>query len=355
MKLGDKARRRLWIVGIVLVALGSLALWVHRQMRPEILTPMLLKQVGDAQGLDLRIHGEPDYALRPEPRLLLPGLEVRAQGSDTPWLKAQRAEISLPWDTLTGGAPVITRIELDRPVLDVPKLFVWLDSRPPRDEPLSIPTLTGGLRIEQGEIIDTAFSLRQLDLELPSLQAGSATQVEASGRLHIDKADYPITLSLRTTPQAEGKNLLLSDSELSLQSASPIPDLRLQGQWRLGSSLVLQQSGELRNWPKDWPALPAPLSEKQPPFPISLSYSGANDFSDVLRISLAIPEHPIDARLRIPALRSWLADSSTPLPPIDAEYATRRIDMDGVTLSEVEIEIHDDPPATASDADDADR
>ena len=132
MALGQRGRRwlRLLLVAGVLLAIG--AWWIDRQLEPQRLTATVLKKAGEALKLDLRYTGDADYALKPEPRLLIPNLEVRDPRDQSLILSARRAEVSLPWDTLTGGEPVITRIELDAPGAR-PARAVALAGKPTQD------------------------------------------------------------------------------------------------------------------------------------------------------------------------------------------------------------------------------
>src|SRR5690606_41897955 len=95
-----RKRRWPWILG-VLAGLALLAgWWLDRQLEPARLASTVLSRLGAATGLELSFEGEPDYALRPEPRLLLPGFQARVPGAAAPMFKAARVEVSLPWDTI---------------------------------------------------------------------------------------------------------------------------------------------------------------------------------------------------------------------------------------------------------------
>ena len=116
MPLSPRARRWSKVAAVFVVVALVLAWWVNRQLEPERLTRTVLDRAGAQLQLDLRFDGRPEYALRPEPRLLLRGFSARGADGKV-FLSAKRLEVSLPWATLTGGEPVITRIELDN--LDV--------------------------------------------------------------------------------------------------------------------------------------------------------------------------------------------------------------------------------------------
>ena len=124
-------RGRRWLLALLVLGLllAVAGWWIDRQLEPKHLTELVLKQVGESLQLDLRFDGEPDYAFEPEPRLLIPNFSARSTDGRL-FLSAKRVEISLPWSTITGDDPVITRIELDQPVLDLPGLRHWQSQRP---------------------------------------------------------------------------------------------------------------------------------------------------------------------------------------------------------------------------------
>ena len=141
-----RKRRWPWVLAVFVAVAGLAAVWVDRQLEPTRLTATVLARAGEAMGLEFSIDGTPEYALRPEPRLVLPGLKVRQPGAAAPWLlRAERAEVSLPWDTITGGGSlVITRVQLQRPELDLTALSAWQASRPPSSGPFELPAFTDG-------------------------------------------------------------------------------------------------------------------------------------------------------------------------------------------------------------------
>ena len=179
MARSRRARRWLVVLGVLTLLGLVLAWWINRQLEPNRLAATALDRVGKSLQLRFGFSGTPEYALRPEPRLLLPGLTV-AGLEGAPFLTAQRAEISLPWDTITGGEPVITRLQLDSPVLRIDGLQRWLASRP--KVPFKLPTLTHGLAVHDGTILGAGFAVRALTLDLPRLKQGKAANISATGR-----------------------------------------------------------------------------------------------------------------------------------------------------------------------------
>jgi len=371
-------RGRRWMIAATIFALVLVigGWWVNRQLEPKRLTALVLDKAGASLGLTLSFKGEPDYAFNPEPRLLIPDLEVRNPADGKLFLSAQRAEISLPWDTITGGEPVITRLELDTPVLDLPGLRRWQATRPPT--PFKLPTLTRGLRITHGLVRDDGYRISALSLDLPRLRTGETAAVDASGVFVHGTNSVAFDIAMTAaTPGLESEFTLAGSGELmqkpqplpfKLQSAgryrvddtafnieakslgfegnSPLPNLDGQLSLRIADTLGLKFTGTLKHWVKDWPALPAPLDAGSKPMPLTLEYLGASDLSAPLSISLTPENASFVASLRIAEMQRWIdASDASLLPPLDATLTTPTLQVEGFTLEGVDIEIRDSAPA----------
>ncbi len=378
------ARKRRWpkflAAFAVLLLIG--AWWLNRQLEPERLTVLVLDRAGAALGLELSIDGTPEYALRPEPRLVLPKLSARQPGAGTPLLHAERAEVSLPWSTLTGDtALVITRVELERPVLDLAALAAWQATRP--EAPFELPTFTDGLRIVDGTVLGEGWALDMLGLTLPSLVPGERAEAQVSGqfergslfllfegplgldsaglasdfdlalegRLRDGELEAPVTLGAAGRFDATGDTAALALKTLRLRSQSPLPDVDASGTASFGESIGMALEGRLPAWPADWPVLPSPLAESIAPVDFTLGYSGAADFSAPLSLTLVRDQTRAEAELAVPELLAWLdRTDASPLPPLRATVETPSMVVGGVTLEGVRIRIEDDE-ATESEAD----
>ncbi|HMB56439.1 MAG TPA: hypothetical protein VKM35_04450 [Arenimonas sp.] len=365
-------RRTRWLIVLTLAALAIGAWWINRQLEPHRLTTLVLAKAGDALQLDLRYSGEPDYALKPEPRLLIPNLEVRGRSDGEIFLSAKRAEISLPWDTITGGEPVITRIELDTPVIDIPGLRRWLATRPPT--PFKLPTLTRGVHLTDGSVHDANYSLSKLSLDLPRLKTGEAAEVTTAGVFTQGKTsvDFKAFLTAATPGLASdftlsGSGALLQSDKplpfklhadghylsddnafsieaksLALEATSPLPSLDGKAGFKLGERMDFRLDGVLAHWPEDWPALPQPIATHADKLPFVLSYSGASDLGDPLHLQLAQDATRLQASLQLAQMQGWLASSDgSPLPPLNATMQTPSLEFDGIKLEGVELEIRD--------------
>jgi hypothetical protein len=367
-----RKRRWPWFLAAVVVLAGLAALWIDRQLEPTRLTATVLARAGEALGLEFSIDGTPEYALRPEPRLVLPGLKVRQPGAAAPWLlRAERAEVSLPWDTITGGGSlVITRVELQRPQLDLAALAAWQASRPPSPEPFELPAFTDGLLITEGRVLGSGWAMESLGLEMRELlpdapanaefsgrfvqegtelvfagrldadRAGLASglALAASGRLRSGDTDVPWQLALAGELDATGEPLAFDIESLQWRSESPLPDLTATGRMEYGDALSLQLKGELPRWPAGWPALPEPMASSDAAFGYSLGYDGPTDASGPLALQLRRDETLLDTTLVVPELMAWLdAGAANPLPPLSGELQTPRLEIGGATLEGVRI------------------
>lgn len=371
-----RARRRLIALSVLVLLLLVGWWWVDRQLEPHRLATTVLAQAGKTLQLELSFEGEPEYALRPEPRLLLPNLRVRDPVTGRVILTAVRAEVSLPWSTLTGdGTVVITRVELDKPVLDLPGLMAWNARRPPT--PFELPTLTKGIEIHEGIVRGEGYELTRLELELPRLQSGLPAAATASA--HVTAADVAGNMQLTATVakaglvspfELQGKGTLdrkpkplpfelrikgkykadtpafeLDAPEFFLSGDSPLP--KLDGSSRLlsGEKLTVSFAGRLKEWASDWPALPAPLNQDARDFSLRLDYAGKPDLSEPLSLRLEKKETKLEATLRIAQMQAWATrENASPLPPLDGRLTAPEIDLDGIVLEGVEVEIRDEAP-----------
>ncbi len=393
--MADTPRKRRWplflVIGLVLLALG--AWWVNRQLEPNRLARTVLTALGESQGLDISFQGQPDYSLRPEPRLLLPKVTARQPGAAAPLLTAERVEVSLPWDTIWGGDDkvVITRIELSQPALDLAALADWRESRP--DAPFELPTLTRGVQVSNGRVVGGSWRVSALDLDLAELRPDQPLQVEArglferealaaefdgvlsmqraglaspfelqaKGRLAQDQLDAPWSLDLAgnfdfTTPDATTPSPAsgggpgrghLEIAKLSFESESPLPSFEATGSATLGEPTKLELTGTMPKWPKDWPVLPEPEANAELPLDFSLAYDGAGDLSDPVSLEITRGQTRLDATLVIAEVQAWLAsEQRTPLPPMLGRFTAPALEIEGFTLENVQADIVETAPAS---------
>jgi hypothetical protein len=375
-------RRRRWpkVLGVLAGLFVIAGIWINAQLEPSRLATTVLGQAGKALQLQLSFNGKPDYAFRPEPRLVLPGFVARSLDGRA-FLSATRAEVSLPWSSITGGEPVITRVELDSPNLDVPGLQAWLATRPP--SPFKLPTLKKGISVKDGVVDNREWSLRGLSLSLPHLREGDAANLEASATYVSGKTQLPFKLQARlatpglastidldaqltlpddTSTKANLVSVSLlgkyewSDPRFSLEAQklgivanSPLPSFSGKGRFASADAASLVFDAVLGRWPQTWPKLPPSLAAQSQNLPVHLEYSGKKDFSDPLKLATARPGIELTAAVRVPEMRKWLAaDAASPLPPLQATLKAPALEFEGVRMEGVEVQVNDPGEAKAA-------
>ena len=380
-----RKRRWPWILGIGLALLAAAGLWINHQLEPSRLARTVLSALGESQGLEITIEGQPDYALRPEPRLVLPNVVARQPGAAAPLLTAGRAEISLPWETIWGGddTVVITRIELERPALDLAALADWQQSRPPSPV-FEVPTLTRGMQVVQGRVQGGDWHVQDLSLDLDHLAANEPARIELAGTLvrdslrvsgdavlSVEKAGESTGFGLQaegaiereqgTLPyrldaadcffHREGPELGVNCNDSQFTGTSPLPSVRADllsySQGQRDGKTRFRLEGAMADWPEDWPVLPEPESQVAAPTRFNIEYAGAADLSDPLSAKLERGDTTLDATLVIADMQAWLADENRrPVPPMRGQFSAPALVIEGFTLEDVQAEIVEPAPAT---------
>ena len=387
--MADAPRKRRWplILAAFAVLLAFAGWWVDRQLEPTRLTATVLARAGAALGLEFTIDGTPEYALRPEPRLVLPKLTVRQPGAAAPLLTAVRAEISLPWDTITGGdSLVITRIELEKPQVDLDALLEWQSTQPPSNG--ETPSLTRGVSIRDGRVSYGNWLIDRLDMDLDrfersepltlKLAASAVTEgfeIEFDSTMSIDRLAYSTsgkiaadgttsfggeTASFSLESQNCGYHRVPLDvvppqevincQELTFKGESPLPTFEAAivslGRGRLGLEAEISANGWMRDWPTDWPALPAPLAGT--PTQFELRYAAPPDSAASILAKLSWGETKADVSFVMDDVLAWLdSGNSAPLPPLLGTVSTPSLEISGATLEGVTVQIEEDAPADA--------
>ena len=385
--MAQTPRKRRWplYLAIALALLAVSGLWINHQMEPTRLARTVLDALGESQGLDITFDGQPDYALRPEPRLVLPNVVARQPGAAAPLLTADRAEVSLPWDTIWGGDDkvVITRIELQRPALSLAALADWRASRP-QTQVLEVPTLTRGVQVVEGRISGSDWNVQDLSLDLDHLAANEPARVEFTGNfvreklrvsgnavLAVDKAGESTKFGLQAEGVIEreqgdlayrldaphcffhrqGPEFGVNCSESQFTGTSPLPSLRADllsyNQGRRDGRTLFGLKGSMPEWPADWPALPEPAAQDAVPTRFDIQYLGAPDLSDPLSAKLERGATKLDATLVIAEVQAWLANEDrTPLPPMLGRFTAPSLEIEGFTLENVQADIVEPAPAS---------
>ena len=244
-----RAARIALVVALVLLASG---LALRFALQPQRATRFLLDRIGHSLGLEITASGNAGYRLRGTPQLVLRDVVAREPGAAAPLLRAGRIFVSLPWSTVRAGGDVLaaTRLELDAPVLDLPALQHWLATRPPSARRL--PSLSAGLRIRDGSILNDDWRIDRIDAELPLLAADQPLHARLRGRY----LDPPLTIPVDLAVAIVRPGALVQARATGFATAGQIVVER-GGDWRLPATVKL--SGPLTVGKDDLRITPARL------------------------------------------------------------------------------------------------
>lgn len=234
--------RILLVIALVAVALLIAVFWISR---PGNVAALVMGRVGASLGLEISAGGTSEYRLRGTPMLVLRDVVVREPGAGTALLTAKRVYVALPWSTLRAGGSELAarRIELDSPRLDLPALQHWLGTRPPTEEK-RLPTLTDGLKIRNGEIVNNNWRIDGIDADMPSLAPTRPMQARLKGRYLDPPLSIPVNLAVAITrPEAlmkAGNTGFATHGSIAIEHRGNAQGNR----WRVPATIAL--SGPLR-------------------------------------------------------------------------------------------------------------
>ena len=169
----------------------------------------------------------------------------------------------------------------------------------------------------------------------------------ANARYIAGDAQTPFVFGLSGRMRYREGGFTLVPLGISTRGRDSIPTLDARGAFGWKEVIALDLAGVIAQWPKAWPALPAPIGQATSPLPFVLGYRGPADLSGNTALQLRRDTTRFDGRFRIPDVLAWIeaiADN-TPLPPIDGRLTTPVLEISGATLHGVEIEFDDSEPA----------
>lgn len=226
-----------WLLAL-LAALVALAGVLHWASRPQRVTTAVLDGLGAALDLELTASGIGEYRLRGEPRLVVRDLVARQPGAADALLRAGRLDIALPWSTLRAGGDVLeaTRFEIDDAVLDLRALRRWQATRPPTDE-TRIPTLTRGLAVRRGAVIDDGWRVEDVSIDTPRIDPRRALDADITGTLHTGQVRAPFDFALALSrPSADAQATLRGRIEAIAPSWRLPATVHARGRLHLGTA-----------------------------------------------------------------------------------------------------------------------
>jgi len=250
-------RRRRWPRRLAIFAtlLIAAALMVVHYLQPAQLTALILARASSSLHLQLHTSGHGSYALRPEPRLVLPGLSATIPGGAAPFFRSDKVELALPWDTLRGRGTDISSIVLKSPDLDLHGLADWLATQPPGKGPARLPTLTRGLSVSDGTLRGEGWRIEHLDLTVPALADGRAASFDIRGDLVRGSQTSHFAAQATARAAGAGQGLRVDDLRLALKADGELPSLVATGHVLASDTLDLDLRGNLQSVPVRWSSL----------------------------------------------------------------------------------------------------
>lgn len=250
-------RRRRWprrLAILAAIALAGVAV-VAWYLQPAQLTALILSRASSSLHMDLRTSGAGSYALRPEPRLVLPGLSASLPGSATPFFRSERIELALPWDTLRGKGSDVSSIVLKSPDIDVQGLRAWLATQPPSTKPVKLPTLTRGFSVTSGTLRGEGWKVDHLEFATPSLADGKPGAMDVSGDLTRAAVTSRFAMHATATAAGAGLGLRVDDLHMSMKADGELPSLVAAGHVLLSDAIDLDLRGSFQRVPARWSSL----------------------------------------------------------------------------------------------------
>lgn len=172
----------------------------------------------------------------------------------------------------------------------------------------------------------------------------------ARARYRDRERELPFVMGLSGPLHYRDGTVTLAPLGIDVRGSGLVPTLRASGRMGWRDALALSLDGELARWPRQWPALPAPVAASTSPLPFGLDYRGALGLSGTTALQLRRDATRFDARFRLPDVLAWVdaAETGTPLPPIAGHLSTPRLEIAGATLHGVEVQFEDDEPAASA-------
>lgn len=297
-----RRRRILLFLALSAIALLLALYWLSR---PASVAAIVTRQMGSALGLEIHADGVSEYRMRGTPLLVLRNVRVREPGAQNFLLTARRIHVALPWSTVRarGSELVARRIELDEPRLDLPALQHWLATRPPSEKRL--PTLTDGLQIRHGEIVNEDWRIDRIDADMPLLHPTQPLRARLRGRY----LDAPLAIPVDLAVAISRPEALIGNGNTGFATHGTVT-IEQGKRWRLPATVSL--SGPLQIGSDDLRITPARLEAAatyeagMTRIPFALGLSGPLRFDEATwtldPAGVALRKRGRDANTLVPSL-----------------------------------------------------
>ena len=139
------------ILFVLFALLASVGFVIYHYIQPQRLSALLVDQLQSRYGLRLTMPTAASISFSPGVSVKLDHPVVTAAGGSAPLLTADGVDVALPWSTVLGGEPVIDRIALQMPQIDIDALQIWLATQASDGGPTVIPAFD--LSLHEGSML----------------------------------------------------------------------------------------------------------------------------------------------------------------------------------------------------------
>lgn len=325
-----RARFALIAAGVLAVLLLAAVLVIRALLSPQRFTGVLQQAVSDV-GLVLKLQGPAKPDLFPSPAVEMRGVRLSLPGEPT-LLSADRLRLVVPWSSLLGGAPAITRLEVAAPRVDLAQVRGWIQQLPPTqgDGPPSLPDIDAGMRIRGGRLVSgDELLLANVAIDAGSLHMGQSFSLDVKA----ETADAePVQLQLSALPVQSEDSLHLEDLNLTAAS-DEAKRLSLTGElaWYGGNRLRGELDGRLE------------LADANYQVSLALVPQAATDLLSLdVRVDsegthMALHMSPREVAQWWQAIRDSAA-AQLPLPPIAGTVKMQQLDVGALHIEGLQVE-----------------
>ncbi|HEV2606684.1 MAG TPA: hypothetical protein VGT79_01760 [Xanthomonadaceae bacterium] len=117
----------------------------------------------------------------------------------------------------------------------------------------------------------------------------------------------------------------------------------ISGEESSGETRDATLHGQLSRWPDAWPGFAPALASNAAPIVFDASYHGSIFLGEPIVFDIKRADAILQGRLSIADVRAWIRRRfDTFLPPMEATLRAPQIDVDGMQLRGVQMDIHED-------------
>lgn len=353
-----RGRRTLIVLAVAAALAGAAILAVRWVLRPDNVARMIAAWSGRQLGATLTLAESPGVRLLPRLQVQLAGARLEREGELV--ASTEELNVALPWSVLWTGQVRIESLHLRRPVIAWPELMDLVDNLAPGEGVASVPRLPRvevGLRVEEGTLLsgdgEDDWRLEQVSLITTPLRDGEVFTLDAGARLR-GRQNRVLSLTVRMRPRNDAQGIAMEDTLLRWvvsPDGRPLADgltMELRGGLHLDAIGLSQVdlAGTLPGWP-DWLPDPLGLDAGQP---VNLSFR-LHEGENVLRFELDQGGQHFLADLAADEANMALAQLDNPVAAVASiagRWELRTLDVAGVHIEGVELEVRTLPPVPMS-------